>query len=203
MQICLLTWVACTLARPLQLSVCAAAVCGARRGTPSSSVILAPLRAVYATVMTYSGAVEATCWVNNPCQFNANLLPLACRDQSGAGQPTSHASLRASLPVRQCVSDQSSHMCACWLLADSTSHLALTRRCSGAVGLVQVPGGHGPRLFVSKLLTPLLSRFAVCPCYTASHCNRPELYRLPALRTCKLKCSMRLCPLAANAGPIG
>ncbi|KAI3429289.1 hypothetical protein D9Q98_005385 [Chlorella vulgaris] len=40
---------------------------------------------IYATVVTYSGAVEATCWVNNPCQFNANLLPLACRDQSGAG----------------------------------------------------------------------------------------------------------------------
>jgi hypothetical protein len=40
---------------------------------------------IYATVTVYSPAVADSCWSNNPCQYNPDLFPLACRDQQGTG----------------------------------------------------------------------------------------------------------------------
>lgn len=53
---------------------------------------------MYSTVVVYSDKVAPSCWTNNPCQYNSDKFPLACRDKSGNSEPAGRLRLPA-LPL--------------------------------------------------------------------------------------------------------
>ena len=85
--------------------------------TGTSSIIEPPLSAiaVFATVVIASPSVGSACWSNDPCAYETDALPIACKDngageryQSGMAPPLfpttlpTHAHLFSAKVLRQC-----------------------------------------------------------------------------------------------------
>ncbi|KAI3429288.1 hypothetical protein D9Q98_005384 [Chlorella vulgaris] len=54
---------------------------------------------VYATVIVHSPQVSKECWSNNPCLYNPDVYPLACRDRRGKGIRQLSAACQRTLEV--------------------------------------------------------------------------------------------------------
>lgn len=80
---------ACLPATCAALTALSAAACRLPAPPPHRASLLSA--AVYATVITYSPKVQNSCWTNNPCQYNADLFPVSCRDKSGNGERAARA----------------------------------------------------------------------------------------------------------------